>query len=291
MSVRILKSAVCIVGLGALFVVAREVSEPGRSRADGPPDPEPLSYSGTIEEDGVLVDGSLPILVSLWPSAEGGTEPSCLTGPIETPVRHGHFQVVLDPGCARAIKENPNLWVEVVIGSRSVGRARLRAVPYALEAERASAASGGLALQIVPSGAVVPFDRDACPPGWTEYQPARGRAIVGVNPAGGELRALARGDLLGAEQHALTEAELAAHTHSGTTGSGNPLAYRVVYQIGTGTAANHVMGWGSGAYKDFQDTEYSLRNHTHDFVTNSTGSAAPFALHQPSVALLYCRKD
>lgn len=35
-----------------------------------------------------------------------------------------------------------------------------------------------------PSGGVVPFDLASCPPGWSEYSNARGRALVGLQPGG-----------------------------------------------------------------------------------------------------------
>ena len=37
---------------------------------------------------------------------------------------------------------------------------------------------------VAPSGAVLPFDLAACPSGWSEFVPARGRAIIWVGPGG-----------------------------------------------------------------------------------------------------------
>lgn len=37
---------------------------------------------------------------------------------------------------------------------------------------------------LMPAGAVVAFNREECPAGWSEYGPARGRFIRGIDPTG-----------------------------------------------------------------------------------------------------------
>jgi len=49
--------------------------------------------------------------------------------------------------------------------------------------EAAQAAQEALRLA-APSGAVMAFDRDTCPPGWSEYANAQGRFIRGIDKTG-----------------------------------------------------------------------------------------------------------
>ena len=72
-----------------------------------------------------------------------------------------------------AVRANPELWVQVEVDGKPFERRKLGAVPYAVEAERASGAAGALARDLVPAGAVMAFDLEACPPGWTPSSSAR----------------------------------------------------------------------------------------------------------------------
>jgi microcystin-dependent protein len=145
----------------------------------------------------------------------------------------------------------------------------------------------------IPSGAVMAFDLASCPTGWVAFGPAAGRAVIGVNPGGGNgLSARALGATVGTENHTLTADELPAHTHAGSTGSGKAMRYRTVAALGDASAADHVAGWaGTANFIDRDDGNYALARHTHDFVTN--GGAVGGRAHnnmQPSLALLYCKK-
>ncbi|MGD9537585.1 MAG: hypothetical protein AB7P52_12800 [Alphaproteobacteria bacterium] len=57
---------------------------------------------------------------------------------------------------------------DIVEGAQSVGEGAAAAVPD------------------VPSGAVVAFNRDACPLGWSPFPPAEGRVIRGTGNTGGD---------------------------------------------------------------------------------------------------------
>lgn len=59
------------------------------------------------------------------------------------------------------------------------------------------------------------------------------------------------------------------HSHSGKTGSGNRMKYRVVYGSGVGTLGNHVSGW-SGGHRDAHDANYNASAHTHNFTTSKS---------------------
>ena len=70
----------------------------------------------------------------------------------------------------------------------------------------ADAPSGGG----TPTGAVMAFDLTACPTGWTEYEPARGRFLRGIDPTG-------TNDPDGVRAAGSVQAdEFKAHTHSQT---------------------------------------------------------------------------
>jgi hypothetical protein len=57
----------------------------------------------------------------------------------------GRFQVVVEQAYLAAVKGTPNLWVQGQVGASLLPRARLGAVPYAVECDRASNAGGALA--------------------------------------------------------------------------------------------------------------------------------------------------
>jgi hypothetical protein len=114
-------------------------------------------------------------------------------------------------------------------------------------------------------GMVLAFNLASCPTGWSEYTAARGRAIVGAGQGTGLTNRTA-GEAGGAETHALTVNELPAHAHSIN-----------VYGISGGTKRMKATG-----NKRFQ---WGGEN------TSSAGSGQAHNITQPSLALLYCRKD
>jgi hypothetical protein len=50
--------------------------------------------------------------------------------------------------CAAAVHTYPDLWAELFVNADSVGRSKLGAVPYAIEADAASQAAGALATRL-----------------------------------------------------------------------------------------------------------------------------------------------
>lgn len=115
--------------------------------ADGIPQSEPLAYSGVLEESGAPVTGQRELRVVLWNDAtlSAPANKRCETvPPAPIQVTNGNFRVVLDATCVTAVQQTPELWVEVVVQNQSLGRAKLGAVPYAVEAARASDAAGPL---------------------------------------------------------------------------------------------------------------------------------------------------
>jgi hypothetical protein len=155
--------------LAVLVVVAMTVW------AQHAPSSPALSYSGFLEDSGVPVTGPRLIGLSLFAQQSAGSV-LCQIPQAQIAVSNGHFHVPLnDATCDAAIKANPEVWVEVRIGTVVMPRQRIGAVPYALSVE-----------QGVPSGAVMMFARTSCPEGWDLYAPALGRYLVGVD-AGVEL--------------------------------------------------------------------------------------------------------
>lgn len=107
------------------------------------------------------------------------------------------------------------------------------------------------------TGGIVAFNTPACPPGWAEVTSLAGRVVIGAGTLGSDTYNL--GDAGGEARHALTLAELAAHTHSvnppSTTSS---------------TIANHTHS------VDPPNTNTSnTGNHTHSI--NTPGRRTPVA--------------
>jgi hypothetical protein len=119
----------------------------GRARADGIATAEALFYAGTVEDGNTPVTGMRSIQIGLWDSATGSTGRRCLTS-ANIMVASGRFRLPLDPLCTAEVRANPNLYVEPIVGDVVLPRRKLGAVPYAVEAARASEAAGELRDQI-----------------------------------------------------------------------------------------------------------------------------------------------
>lgn len=62
----------------------------------------------------------------------------------------------------------------------------------------------------VPSGAVIAFNRDECPLGWSPFPPADGRVIIGLDTNGDERPLLSIGEPEAARQAAAGDARVSA---------------------------------------------------------------------------------
>jgi hypothetical protein len=119
-----------------------------RARAAGIPDADVLTYTGYLENpDGSALTGKHAISVRFLAAADA-TKALC-TGdaPSKDALVSGRFQVPL-PDCADIVKANPNLFVDVQVDGAWLGATKLGAVPYAIEAGRASDAGGALDARI-----------------------------------------------------------------------------------------------------------------------------------------------
>ncbi len=115
-----------------------------RSRAAGiPAPPGTLNYTGYLENpDGSPVESQVNIDVQLYDDPVAGNK-VCENTVSLTPVS-GRFEVDLDM-CTAAVKTNPDLYVAVRVGGTEVSRAKIGAVPYAVEADRATSADNAAA--------------------------------------------------------------------------------------------------------------------------------------------------
>jgi len=108
--------------------------------AAGVPDVNALTYTGYLETPaGVPVTTLVNLNVSVYDAEVAGNK-VCEKAVMDLAPVAGRFQVELPDTCTAAVKANPNLWVEVLVGGASLGRSKLGAVPYALEAGHATSA-------------------------------------------------------------------------------------------------------------------------------------------------------
>jgi hypothetical protein len=145
-------------------------------------------------------------------------------------VTNGLYAVTLgSPSNPIANVMSGNRWIGVTVsgGSEVSPRTQILSVPFAINADSANKVAGG-------TGMIALFE-NSCPGGWTEYQQARGRVVVGL-PLNGT-----SGGTVGAP---LNNLENRAHTHTGpshthTLASGSPSTFgqgpeSLIYEYGTG---------------------------------------------------------
>jgi hypothetical protein len=113
----------------------------GRAWAEGIPATGALTYTGTLEDvNGVALTGAKSIEVRLWDAQTAGTQ-QCSAGPTSLNLVGGRFQLSLPDACTASAKAGPDRWVEVLVDAGSLGRTKLGAVPYAVEASHAATAT------------------------------------------------------------------------------------------------------------------------------------------------------
>jgi hypothetical protein len=111
-----------------------------RARAAGIPDTDVLTYTGYLENpDGSPVTGNKSIGLSVYDAETDGNE-VCTLKPSDIEPVAGRFQLALPEKCTASVKANPDLWLEVMVEGALLGRTKLGAVPYAIEAAHATSA-------------------------------------------------------------------------------------------------------------------------------------------------------
>jgi hypothetical protein len=123
-----------VVGVVAMIV--------GRALAGAVPTTKPLRYAGQLEDvDGNALSGERAIQINLWnEDAPDDNLPLCQVSNAKVPLDAGRFSLELPEACENAIKKQPNTQVEVLVDGVSLGKRKLGAVPYALEAAHALSA-------------------------------------------------------------------------------------------------------------------------------------------------------
>lgn len=130
-----------------------------RARAAGIPAANALTYTAYLETpDGTPMTTVTEVAVAVWDAQTGGTKVCGADAQKVLPVA-GRFQLPL-PDCQAAVGASPDLWLEAIVDGKSLGRTKLGAVPYAVEANHAvsadSATAGGpLATQLAQAKAGV----------------------------------------------------------------------------------------------------------------------------------------
>lgn len=141
---------------------------------------------------------------------------------------------------------------------------------------------------LLPSGAVMAFNLDTCPDGWTAYADGKGKVIVGTgyNSDGINEKVFVRGEIGGEYEHAMTISEMPRHDHllpfrfnSHFTNDGNGW-YNVPQTNMPDSEGGYFSGWQySNQYEGTPIGESGER-----------GDSGRFNVMQPYVALLYCVK-
>jgi hypothetical protein len=109
--------------------------------AEGAPTMQPLFYSGTLEDAGVLAEGNYAIRLTLHDAATAGNV-VCMSETAAVPVVAGRFRMDVSD-CADELQTQPDAWAAVQFtGSDGTphaipGRTKVGAVPYAMEAQHA----------------------------------------------------------------------------------------------------------------------------------------------------------
>ena len=115
----------------------------GTALATGVPTESPLTWAGVItDKSGKPYPNTVDVSVAFYSQASGGTA-VCQSGAVKAEAGSGRFSVTLPKDCATAVHGNANLWSEVTAGpnKEALPRMKVGAVPYALEAQNAVAAS------------------------------------------------------------------------------------------------------------------------------------------------------
>jgi hypothetical protein len=251
-----------------------------RAGADGIATAPTLHYSGTVLDAGAPFNGVKTIGVSVWTAPDGGTM-VCERPPAAVPIASGRFRVELPETCVTAVRMQPNLWVQATVEATTFPRTKLGAVPYAVQADRATQITGLAVLSLVPSGAVMAFDLDACPLGWTEMTRAKGRTIVGASDGH------PRNQMGGGETVTLTEGQLPAHRHPvSDPGHVHPAAVSTFIQGGAPGEGPANIAQGGNSYVFTRNTGSAGTGIS----VGNTGGGQPVPVMPPFLALIYCKK-
>jgi microcystin-dependent protein len=292
----------------------------GRARATGIPPSKPLMYSGELKDaTGASLTGTKSIQVVLVDAATGPATQQCGDAtPSQVALVAGSFQVALPDSCKALVQSTPNLWAEVFVDGASLGRSKLGAAPYAVEADRATDLASPQRDRLVPTGTVVAFAGTTAPSGWllcdgtavpraanaalfaaigTTYgggdgtttfnlPDLRGRMPMGTGTGTG-LTGRALGKTYGSETVTLSVGQMPAHTHGvSDPGHSHPPQGATFIQGGL-SGPNAGISQGGASYNYGPSTGVSTTNIS----IQATGSGQPVPIVSPSLALGFIIKS
>lgn len=138
-----LKWAALAVGCAGIVAAA---FAGGRAWAGGIPTAGALNYSGLLQDaSGAPLSGTQYIEVRFWNDATASAAVNLLCDtmtPTAIGLSNGRFSITLPDKCTTSVGSNNGIWAEVVVGptanvAASLGRAKIGAVPFAVEANHA----------------------------------------------------------------------------------------------------------------------------------------------------------
>jgi hypothetical protein len=123
--------------LGALVLAGGTGYAIHAARAAGVPAEEGIVYAGVATDgNGTPLTGNQNIGVAVWNAETAGSKVCEFASQQVALDSEGNFRIVMDD-CADAMHGSANLWVEVSVNGSGLGRTKIGAVPYALEAANA----------------------------------------------------------------------------------------------------------------------------------------------------------
>lgn len=135
------KNRTWIMVVGALALGSAATFMVTRSLAAGIPATGTLTYTGVLlNPDGTSVSGSKSIGIVVYDAQTAGNQ-ICNVPSASITLTGGRFQVALPDACRTGVNAHADLWVEVAVDGTLLGRTKLGAVPYAVEASHADKAT------------------------------------------------------------------------------------------------------------------------------------------------------
>lgn len=141
-------------------------------------------------------------------------------------------------------------------------------------------------VSVIPAGAVIAFNLEACPTGWTEYKPAYGRFIRGVDKSGEKIDPDGQRKPGGEQGDAIRNIK---GTLSGVQGAKNR-AWPWGFHPGTNGAFS--VAKEIGTYNKYAGDYIPPDGVGHDAVFDASKVVPTAEENRPkNVSLLYCQKD
>jgi len=150
----------------------------------------------------------------------------------------------------------------------------------------------------VPSGAVVAFDTETCPAGWTRFAKAHSRVIIGATEGTGfvaeynadnDLSLRKRGEHGGAENITLTAGQMPDHQHITTP----PVVSRSIYGwwFPWGLSENVPKDFGHPVNEENFTTGFRFESLSRYPLSSPAGAGQAHNNMPPYIALYFCKKD